>query len=57
VKHADQNALRGSIAKHAAISVGAGKPVYADEIDMLVKAIKDANIDDAGETVIPSEPF
>jgi len=57
MKYEDQNALRGSIAKHAALSVGIDGEIHGDEIDALRAAIESATINDQGETVIPSEPF
>jgi len=57
LKYEDANALRGSIAKHAAEHVGVGDELHSDEIDAIKDAIEKAQINDAGETVIPSEPF
>jgi hypothetical protein len=57
LKHQDHDSLAASIRKHAAIAVGVGDDVYANEVDQLKDAINTAEIDEKGEVMIPQTGF
>ena len=57
LKYGDAHALRGSIAKHASEYVGIGNQLIAAEIEPLKDAIERAQINEAGETFIPTDSF
>ena len=56
-KRATIHGLRVSIVKAVVAHVGAGRRIYQDEMDPLLDAIKQATVNDAGETTIPTKEF